>query len=167
MKKYILAIAVLFAFCETALAQSKVDVNKISAPATGPAISANSDSIVLSTDRGGVVPILYDASTNGKTTLIAGSGSLVIYVRGISIVNDTTSTITVTVGTGTGTNCASTYTALTPAYILQAPAGGQPTGFVLPIAPSGFWFQTAAGANLCVSTSAGVQLHIIGAADQF
>lgn len=112
------------------------------------------------------VPILYDTNTNGKTTLIALSSGKVIYVCGVSIVNSTTSAVTVSLGSGTGSNCATTYTAKTPAYVLPAQSSAIVQGIVLPNSPIP-WMFTSASENLCAQTSAGVSVQIIGMATQF
>lgn len=103
---------------------------------------------------------VYDTNTNGKTTLVAASGSTVVYVCGFSISQSTTSAVTVSLGSGTGSNCVTTYAAKTPAYPLQAPTSISPVGIVHPagIAP---WFQTAAGENLCLQTNAAVSVQVL------
>jgi len=166
MKRIWIAVGLLVTV--VLLAQTPVDVRKISAVATGEKTAANGDSVSLPTDRGGATSILYDTNTNGKTTLIAGVSMQTVHVRGFSIINDTASTVTVTLGSGTGTNCVTTYAAKTPAYVLDGTTPTAIHGIVFPpFTANGSWFNTASGENLCVSTSAGVQLRIMGAADQF
>lgn len=103
-------------------------------------------------------PAKYDASTNGKTTILALSSGKVTYVLGLQVFNSTTSAVTVTIGTGTGTNCGTTFTAIYPAIVLPAPSAAALQGFVLPVALAPY-MKTAASENLCLQTSAGVSLQ--------
>jgi hypothetical protein len=146
-----------------------VTIGKNNVPPNSNKTAANADTVMSATDRGGTLHILYDTNTNGKTTLIAGVSATKIYVRFIEFSNDSASSVTVTFGTGTGTNCVTTFTAISPAYLLDGTSATAIHGYVLgPTYGNGSWFQTATNAdNLCVQTSAGVQLRIVGGADQF
>ena len=169
MKRIALNIlAVLIVSSVVIWAQTKVNVKQIDAAPTGEKVAASSDAVSLPTDRGGSIPILYDTNTNGKTTLLTGVSMQTVYVRGLSIINDTASSVTVSLGSGTGTNCGTTYTAKTPAYLLDGTSSTANHKVELwPFSANGAWMKTAAGENLCISTSAGVQLRVVSGVDQF
>lgn len=96
----------------------------------------------------------YDASTNGKTTIVAGVSGRKTYICGY-IIGTGSSATNVSIGSGTGANCGSTYTAITPAF--QLPANG------LAGMNSSYWNGLAtltAADNLCVSTSAGNAVQV-------
>lgn len=91
----------------------------------------------------------YDASDNGKKTVVAGVSAKKIYVCGYVVATGGTAT-NVSLGSGTGADCVTTYTAITPAWQLAA---NDKAGFA-----SAFWdgMATLANAdNLCVNASAG------------
>ncbi len=91
----------------------------------------------------------YDASDNGLKTLVAGVSAKKIYICGFVLATGGTAT-NLSLTSGTGSDCASTSTAITPAYQLVA---NDRTG-----ANSPFWngLATLTNAdNLCVNASAG------------
>ncbi len=91
----------------------------------------------------------YDASDNGKKTVVAGVSAKKIYICGYILATGGTAT-NLSLTSGTGTDCVTTSTAITPAYQL---ATNDRTG-----ANSPFWngLITLANAdNLCVNASAG------------
>lgn len=91
----------------------------------------------------------YDASDNGKKTLVAGVTAKKIYICGFILATGGTAT-NLSLTSGTGSDCASTSTAITPAYQLVA---NDRVG-----ANAAFWngLVTLANAdNLCVNASAG------------
>src|SRR5215471_18753256 len=106
-KAWLLSLALLVAAIsvEVIRAQQRVDVATVSAPATGQQDSAHSDSVVASNDQGGVIPILYDAATNGRTTIVNGTTGKQTYVRFLSVINDSPNSVAVTFGRGTGGAC--------------------------------------------------------------
>lgn len=103
--------------------------------------------------------IVYDASTNGSTQLVALSSGKVIYVCGYSIFSG--GTVNVKLIYGTGTACVTSPSNVTPAYQLIAQ-----TGIV-----DGAWgyrgMKTAASNELCINTSAGVAVQAIVYYTQF
>jgi hypothetical protein len=91
----------------------------------------------------------YDASDNGKKTVVAGVSNKKIYICGYIMATGSTAT-NLSLTSGTGSDCASTSTAITPAYQLAA---NDRVG-----ANVAFWngLVTLANAdNLCVNASAG------------
>jgi hypothetical protein len=91
----------------------------------------------------------YDASDNGKKTVVAGVSAKKIYVCGFILATGGAAT-NLSLTSGTGSDCASTSTAITPAYQLIA---NDRVG-----ANAAFWngLVTLANAdNLCVNASAG------------
>jgi hypothetical protein len=91
----------------------------------------------------------YDASDNGKKTVVAGVSAKKIYICGFVLATGSTAT-NLSLTSGTGSDCASTSTAITPAYQLIA---NDRVG-----ANAAFWngLVTLANAdNLCVNASAG------------
>lgn len=112
-------------------------------------------------------PFLYDTNTNGKTQLIALSSGKIVYVCSLSVSQSTTTAVSVSLGSGTGTNCGSTYTAKTPAWPIQSGTSVGPAGLDLTASFGSYLFKTAASEELCVSTSAGVSVQIMGMATQF
>ena len=109
---------------------------------------------------------IYDASTNGKTTIVALSGSTVVYVCGYTITATSSSLVHVSLSSGTGTNCASTSTNITPAYALQSAASVGPAG-VSDGSAFSRGLKTAASANLCLVTDAAVSVQAIVYYTQF
>lgn len=110
-------------------------------------------------------PFKYDTNTNGSTELIALSSSKIIRVCGLSMVNSTTSAVTVSFRYGTGTACATGATTITPAWVLPAQTSAIVQGLVLPnsVIP---YFKTIASNALCIFTSAGVSIQVLGTASQ-
>jgi hypothetical protein len=91
----------------------------------------------------------YDASDNGKKTVVAGVSAKKIYVCGYTLATGGTAT-NLSLTSGTGSDCVTTSTALTPAYQLVANdrVGANAALF------NGL--KTLANAdNLCVNASAG------------
>lgn len=91
----------------------------------------------------------YDASDNGKKTVVAGVSAKKIYVCGYILATGGTAT-NLSLTSGTGSDCVTTSTAITPAFQLVA---NDRVG-----ANSAFWngLITLANAdNLCVNASAG------------
>lgn len=103
--------------------------------------------------------VVYDASTNGSTSLVALSGSTVIYVCGYTILAG--GTVNVSLTTGTGATCGTGTTSLTPAFNLTAQAG------VVDGSPYFRGMKTAAGGRLCLLTSGGVAVQAIVYYTQF
>ena len=100
----------------------------------------------------------YDASTSGKTQIVAGSAGKKIYVCGYSLVAAGTVSVDLTQGT-TGTACATgTNTKMTPTYQLATTG---PAGVLDPSV-----FGASAGPNvsivsqaLCIETNAAIAVH--------
>lgn len=90
----------------------------------------------------------YDASDNGKKTIVAGVANKKIYVCTYLIGTGSTAT-NVDLGSGTGTDCATTYTKITPSWQLAA------NSFVGAGSPYYNSFSTPVAANLCNNASAG------------
>lgn len=91
----------------------------------------------------------YDASDNGKKTVVAGVAAKKIYVCGFLMATGGTAT-NLSLTSGTGADCVTTSVAITPAYQLVA---NDKLG-----ANSAFWngLVTLANAeNLCINASAG------------
>jgi hypothetical protein len=90
----------------------------------------------------------YDASDNGKKTIVAGQSGKRIYVCGYVLATGGTAT-NMELGEGTGTDCVTTYTKRSPAYQLVAnDRVGANAAFY-----NGFSTQANA-ANLCKNGSA-------------
>lgn len=89
----------------------------------------------------------YDASTSGRTQLVAISGSTTIYVCGYEIMVGGTAT-NVGLQRGTGSACGTGTASLTPAW--QFAVNG---GKVSPFPTHGYLFKTNSGDALCVNTS--------------
>lgn len=111
-------------------------------------------------------PFLYDTNTNGKTQLIALSSGKIVYVCSLSVSQSTTTTVSVSLGSGTGSNCGSTYTAKTPAWPIQSGTSVGPAGLDLTASFGSYLFKTAASEELCVSTTAGVSVQLMGMSTQ-
>jgi hypothetical protein len=92
--------------------------------------------------------VVYDASTNGSTELVALSAGRKVYVCSLALWAGASAT-NVGLVYGTGSACATGETALTPMFRLAAN-----TGLVIPAAT---WngLQAPAGKALCLKTSAG------------
>lgn len=97
--------------------------------------------------------VLYDASTNGRTQLVAATAGQTVYICGFDLFSG--GTVNVSLGTGTGSNCATTYTAITPAWQFVAQTGI--------VDASSVWrgLSSTVGEALCLSTSAGVAVQAI------
>lgn len=97
--------------------------------------------------------VIYDASTNGSTELVALSSGRSIYVCGYSILAG--GTVNVKLIYGTGTACATGSNNMTPAFQLTAQVGlVDSSTFVRGL-------KTAASNALCINTSAGVATQAI------
>lgn len=93
----------------------------------------------------------YDASTNGATKLISGVSGKNIYICGFSLMAG--GTVTVTLQGGTGTTCGTNTTKITPGYPMVAQTHIEDTSpFYRGLSP-------AAGADVCINTSAGVAVQ--------
>ena len=135
------------------------------AGATGSAVPSNG--VYNSANVGGNLTgliacgssVVYDASTNGKTQLVALSSGKVTYVCGYTIF--AAGTVNVSLSTGTGTNCGSTSTNITPAFQLTAQTGA--------VDGSPFYrgLATTASQELCLVTSAGVAVQALVYYTQF
>lgn len=97
--------------------------------------------------------IVYDASTNGATQLVALSAGQKIYVCGYSIL--AAGTVNVELDYGTGTACATGNNKMTPAYQLTAQVG------IVDGSPIYRGLSTAASNELCLKTSAGVAVQAV------
>lgn len=127
--------------------------------AVGPQPTNQSIPVTFPSDRCNL-SAYYDSNTNGKKTVVAASGSTVIYVCGYSVLNSTGTAVTVSFGTGTGADCVTTYTAKTAAYVFPIEAAANLRGFIKPPVAQGQYFVTTAGENLCIQTNAAVSLQI-------
>ncbi len=139
---------------------SVISILKNIASGVASAIAAGTNyigQVEMSTLQSGVqVPVkgcdthaFYDASDNGKKTVVAGVTAKKIYVCGFILATGGSAT-NLSLTSGTGVDCVSTSTAITPAYQLVA---NDRVG-----ANSSFWngLVTLANAdNLCVNASAG------------
>ena len=103
--------------------------------------------------------IVYDASTNGATQLVALSSGKVIYVCGYTIL--ASGTVNVELDYGTGTNCGTGNNKITPAYQLTAQVGA------VDGSPIYRGLATIASNELCIKTSAGVAVQAIVYYTQF
>lgn len=103
--------------------------------------------------------IVYDASTNGSTQLVALSGATSVYVCGYTILAG--GTVNVKLITGTGTACVTGAASVTPAYQLTAQTG------VADGANEYRGLKGAASSELCINTSAGVAVQAIVYYTQF
>lgn len=109
------------------------------------ALASGADTKVVMCDK----HAFYDASDNGKKTVVAGTSSKKTYICGFILATGGTAT-NLSLTSGTGSDCVTTSTAITPAYQLLA---NQRVG-----ALGSFWtgLITLANAdNLCVNASAG------------
>jgi hypothetical protein len=147
-------LRVVLATDQPALTNSQ-PVTPTSSSATGSAVPASgsyiatSQSAVLKGVIGCDTHAFYDASDNGKKTVVTGVSSKKIYICGYTLATGSTAT-NLSLTSGTGTDCATTSTAITPAYQLVA---NDRVG-----ANASFWngLITLANAdNLCVNASAG------------
>jgi len=138
-----------------AIASDNSAIAGVGAGATGSAVPANASylgtqqSAVLKGVTGCDTHAFYDASDNGKKTVVAGVSAKKIYVCGYIMATGGTAT-NLSLTSGTGTDCVTTSTAITPAFQLVA---NDRIG-----ANSPFWngLITLANAdNLCVNASAG------------
>jgi hypothetical protein len=105
--------------------------------------------------------VLYDASTNGATQLVA-SGST-IYICGYKIA--TNAAINVGLVFGTGTNCATGQTKITPAFAFAANTAG--IGSIGEDTQQFRGLTVPPGQALCINTSAGSAVQAIVYFDQF
>jgi hypothetical protein len=103
--------------------------------------------------------IVYDASTNGSTQLVALSGATSVYVCGYTIMAG--GTVNVKLITGTGTACVTGTASITPAFQLTAQAG------VADGANEYRGLKGASSSELCINTSAGVAVQAIVYYTQF
>jgi hypothetical protein len=103
--------------------------------------------------------IVYDASTNGATQLVALASSQKIYICGYSIF--AAGAVNVELDYGTGTACATGNNKITPAYQLTAQTGI--------VDPSPFYagLSTIPSNELCIKTSAGVAVQALVKYTQF
>lgn len=91
---------------------------------------------------------VYDASTNGRTELVAAATGKAVYVCGFIFWTGAAAT-NVSLVYGTGTACATGETALTPAFQFAANSGIVDDAALW----NGIWVPE--GKALCVKTSAG------------
>lgn len=140
-------------------------VSGLGAGATGSAVPANA--IYGGANVGGNTTgmiacgssVVYDASTNGATQLVALASSQKVYVCGYSIFS--AGTVNVELDYGTGTACATGNTKMTPAFQLTAQTG------VVDGSPFYRGLATIASNELCIKTSAGVAVQAIVYYTQF
>lgn len=97
--------------------------------------------------------VVYDASTNGSTELVALTSGRTIYVCGYSIMAG--GTVNVKLIYGTGTACATGSANMTPTYQLLAQVG------IVDGSPFNRGLKTASANALCINTSAGVSTQAI------
>lgn len=137
------------------IASDNLAISGLGAAATAGAVPANA--IYIGGQASAVLKgvtmcdthAFYDASDNGRKTVVAGVSAKKIYVCGFLMATGGTAT-NLTLTSGTGTDCVTTSVAITPAYQMLA---NDKVG-----ANSTFWngLITLANAdNLCVNASAG------------
>jgi hypothetical protein len=147
------------------IASDNSAVSGFGVAATGGAVPANA--IYNGANVGGNLTgkiacgssIVYDASTNGSTQLVALSSGKTVYVCGYTLF--AAGTVSVNLSYGTGSACASGTTKLTPAYQLVAQTG------VSDQSPEFRGMATAASNELCLNTSAGVAVQAVVYYTQF
>jgi hypothetical protein len=133
--------------------------------ATGSAVPTNAGYVGARTSGGltGFIGcdsnIVYDASTNGSTQLVALSGGTSIYVCAYSIL--AAGTVNVELDYGTGSNCGTGTTKITPAYQLTAQAG------MVESSPFFNGMKAPAGNALCAKTNAAIAVQIRVSYTQF
>lgn len=96
--------------------------------------------------------VVYDASTSGSTKLITGQSTNQVHICGFNLW--AAGIATVKLVTGTGTACATSETAITPAYSLTAQTG------VTDSSPYYRGLLAAQGLDVCIKTSAGVAVQM-------
>lgn len=97
--------------------------------------------------------VIYDASTNGSTQLVALAANQSIYICGYSIF--AAGTVNVELDYGTGSACASNNVKMVPAYEFTAQTGMSDQS------PQYRGLKTAIGTALCLKTSSGVAVQAI------
>lgn len=103
---------------------------------------------------------VYDASTSGRTQIVAASGSTVIYICGYSITVGGTAT-NVKLDYGTGTNCGTSPASITPAFQIAANGG------IVDGSPEYRGLKTIASQALCINASAANAVQAIVYYTQF
>jgi len=103
--------------------------------------------------------VIYDASTNGATQLVALSSGKVVYICGYTIF--AAGTANVELDYGTGTACATGNNKITPAYQLTAQTG------ISDQSPYYRGLNAIASNELCIKTSAGVAVQAVVYYSQF
>ena len=96
--------------------------------------------------------VVYDASTNGATQLVAAIANARIYVCGYVIWSSATANVGLQ--SGTGSNCATGTVNLTPAYRMASTTG---TGVSVMGNYQGL--STTLNQALCINSSAGVAVQ--------
>lgn len=116
---------------------------------TLPVVASGVSTAVIGCDKS----IVYDASTNGATQLVALQSSQIVYVCGYTI--HAQAAVNVELDYGTGSNCVTGNTKMTPAFQLTAFDGA--------VDGSPFWrgLKNIASNELCIKTSAGVAVQAI------
>lgn len=125
-------------------------------PANVVALGANASGATGGLLRGLIAcdsSIVYDASTNGSTELIALTSGRTIYICGHTLFAGGTVGVKLTYGTGTA--CATGKTGVTPKYPLTAQVGL--------VENSPFWngIKTASANALCLETDAGIAVQAL------
>lgn len=123
--------------------------------ASGLAISTKGAAGVSNPEIGCDSSVIYDASTNGETQLVAASGSTIIYVCGYHIFGAGT------VNVDLDSFAASAHTKITPAFQLTSQTGA------LDSSPIYRGLKTGAGAALYINTSAGQPVQALVYYTQF
>jgi hypothetical protein len=97
--------------------------------------------------------VVYDASANGPTQLVAAVTNQTIYICGYTLF--AASAVNVELDGGAGIGCATGRVKIVPAFQLTAQTG------VVDVSPFFKGLSTAQSAALCINTSAGVAVQAI------
>lgn len=97
--------------------------------------------------------VIYDASTNGPTQLVANASQSQIYICGFLLTAGGTANVKLEYGTGTA--CATGETALTPAFPMVTQM------IITDSAPMWRGLRVPPAKNLCINASAGVAVQAI------